>query len=198
MNPPRPETEIRVWDPLVRLFHWSLVVAFAIAYFTQEREYELHRISGYIVLGLVGFRVIWGVVGPKHARFSDFLYPPSSTLRYLAGLPGGRSRRYLGHNPAGGMMVVAMLLSLAALTLSGIALDAAENRTGPLTGMRLFLYAGIIADLHEFFTDLMLLLIPLHLLGIYLSSRAHRENLVVAMVTGRKRALEKRDDEPNR
>ena len=178
---------IKVWDPLVRLFHWFLVIAFATAYFTQEEEYELHLLAGYAVLGLIGFRIFWGLVGPKHARFTDFIFPPAATLGYLRELTKGQAQRYLGHNPAAGMMVVALLISLTVICVSGVALDAAENRSGPLAGMRLFLYADIVADIHELFTDIISFLIPLHLLGVLFSSRAHHENLVRGMIDGRKR-----------
>ncbi len=187
MSSQTEKNSIKVWDPLVRLFHWSLVIAFAIAYFTQEEEYELHLLAGYTVLGLIVLRILWGLVGPKHARFTDFIFPPAATLRYLRDVIKGRAHRYLGHNPAAGMMVVALLISLLVICVSGVALDAAENRAGPLAGMRLFLYADIVADIHELFTDIISFLIPLHLLGVLFSSRAHHENLVRAMIDGRKR-----------
>jgi len=181
------ENRIKVWDPLLRLFHWSLLIAFVIAYLTQEEEYELHLMAGYVVLGLVCFRVVWGLVGSRRARFSDFVFPPAVTLRYLGDVIRGQARRYLGHNPAGGMMVLAMLISLLVIGISGVALDAAENRAGPLVGMKLFLYADVISEIHELFTDIISVLIPLHLLGVFFSSRAHQENLVRAMIDGRKR-----------
>ncbi len=176
-----------VWDPLVRLFHWSLVIGFAAAYLTQEKEYELHVLSGYLVLGLVCFRLVWGVIGPQRARFSDFIFSPVSTLRYMELMLTGKTPRHLGHNPAGGLMTIAMLVTLLALAFSGVALDAAENRAGPLADTKLFLYANSVAKLHEFLTNTMLLLILLHLIGVFVSSRIHRENLVLAMITGKKR-----------
>ncbi len=180
-------SEVRVWDPLVRLFHWSLVAGFITAWATQEESYELHVQAGYLVLGLVCFRIVWGLIGPRHARFRDFLFGPTTTLAYMKDALTGHARRYLGHNPAGGMMVLALLLTLLGLTLSGIALDGAENRAGPLAGTRVFLYGDLIKEIHEQLTHLMLLLIPLHLLGVFFSSRAHDENLVRAMITGNKR-----------
>ena len=179
---------VRVWDPLVRLFHWSLVGAYAIAYFTQEQEYELHIASGYAVAGLIAFRIVWGFIGPRRSRFADFVRGPTQVYGYLLGLFRGKSDRYLGHNPAGGAMIVAQLVLLVVISASGVALDAAENRSGPLADTRLFVYTDVIVDVHETSTNISLALIALHLIGVAASSRAHRENLVLSMITGRKRA----------
>jgi len=179
--------EIAVWDPLVRIFHWGLVAAFALGWLTQEEHYDLHLAAGYTVLGLVLFRVIWGFVGSRHARFADFVRRPSAVLAYLGSIPTGKAQRFLGHNPAGGVMILLLLVTLLLVILSGIALDAAENRAGPLGGTRLFLYADTIKATHELATDLGLSLIALHILGVIQASLTHRENLVLAMVTGRKR-----------
>ena len=179
---------VKVWDPLVRLFHWTLVIAVSVAYFTQEQHYERHLLSGYIVLGLVLFRALWGLIGSRHARFTDFVYPPATTLSYLRDLVYRKAPRYLGHNPAGGWMIIALLSCLLCLTLSGIALDAAENRAGPLASTRLFLYTDTIMAVHEYTTWILLALVALHVLGTVLSSLLHRENLVVAMINGNKRS----------
>jgi cytochrome b len=175
-----------VWDPVVRLFHWGLVAAFAVSWLTQERYYSQHLGAGYAVLGLVVLRVGWGFVGTRHARFADFVARPSAILRYLAQVVRGRAPRYLGHNPAGGAMIVALLLAMLVVALSGVALDAAENRAGPLGDTRLFLYADVIARIHVVATDASLVLIALHLLGALYTGFAHRESLVWAMMTGTK------------
>jgi cytochrome b len=167
--------EIPVWDPLVRLFHWSLAVAFFTAWLSED-VMPLHEAAGYVVLGLVGFRVVWGVVGPQHARFTDFVRGPRAALAYLGDLGRGRARRYLGHNPAGGLMVVALLVMLTATGVTGwLALDAGR---------------GWLEELHEGVANATLLLVGLHVLGVLVSSVAHGENLVRAMITGRKRAAE--------
>lgn len=184
----QPQTkENNVWDPLIRLFHWILVLACSVAYFTQEKDYELHLQSGYLVLGLVGLRVLWGFLGTTHARFRDFVFSPGEVVRYLKSVAAGSAQRYMGHNPAGGMMVVAMLLNLLIITLSGVALDGAENRAGPLADSMLFLYTDMIKSLHELATDIWVVMVALHLLGVVHTSIVHRENLVRSMVTGRKR-----------
>ena len=107
----RQPTGTVVWDPLVRFGHWALVAAFTVAYFSAEKEDggpgAWHVWSGYVVVGLVVQRVLWGFVGPHHARFSDFICGPVKALRYLVDLLRGRSEGYLGHSPAGGAMVIA-------------------------------------------------------------------------------------------
>ncbi len=178
---------ITVWDPLVRLFHWSLVASCLLAYITQEQEYELHLYAGYTVLALLSIRLVWGFVGPGYARFSDFVRGSGTILNYLKQLLAGSAPRFLGHNPAGGAMIVAMIATLLLISISGVALDAAENRAGPLRGMRLFLYTDIISDIHELSTHFATLLVPLHLLGVAVSSRLHGENLVRSMIDGKKR-----------
>ena len=183
----RKATSITVWDPLVRLFHWSLAGAFLTAWLTQEEHYRLHLQAGYTILGLICLRTLWGVVGSKYARFSDFIQGPKTVHDYLKSLLKGGARRFIGHNPAGGAMILALLLGLLTVTLSGIALDGAENWSGPMAGMNLYRHLELIQTIHEVSTDVLLILIGLHLLGVLHASRAHRENLVLAMITGKKR-----------
>lgn len=192
---------VKVWDPLVRLFHWSLVIAFATAYVTGEESETVHSYSGYVVAGLVVFRLMWGLIGTRHARFSDFIYGPSTTLAYLKSLVAGRPAHYLGHNPLGGWMVIALLLSIAATCWTGLEAYAGEGK-GPLAGTTLNVVPQARADddgkagegdefweeLHEGCANFTLLLVLLHLAGIVAASLIHRENLVRAMVTGWKDA----------
>lgn len=123
---------IKVWDPLVRIFHWSLVVFFFTAYVSAEEAEGLHVTAGYVVLALVAFRVVWGFIGPKHARFTDFVFGPARILRYLKSLATGRPEHYLGHNPAGGAMVVVLLVFLLITTFAGLKTLAVEEGAGPL------------------------------------------------------------------
>src|SRR5512146_1305381 len=116
----RKSAEVYVWDPFVRLFHWTVVLGFAIAYVTEDDLLPIHVWAGYIVGILVLARVIWGFIGPNHARFSDFVYGPGATLSYLRDLIAIRARRYLGHSPAGGAMIVLLLLLLAATVVTGL------------------------------------------------------------------------------
>jgi cytochrome b len=196
-------SEIRAWDPVVRIFHWSLVASFTIAWLTGEEESRLHEFAGYAVIGLVLIRVVWGFVGTKYARFRDFVYPPSMVLAYARDMLAGKSKRYLGHNPLGGMMIVALLLSLLAASVTGLAVQGAEEGTWPFVSITasasITLPAAISRavaedddkdetwkELHEFFANLSLLLVALHIASVIVGSLVHRENLVRAMFTGRK------------
>ncbi len=212
---------IRVWDPLVRVLHWTVVIALFVAYFTEDDALAAHTWAGYVVGGVVVLRVVWGFVGPRRARFSDFLYPPAAVMRYLAHLLTLRGgRRYLGHSPTGGLMVVVLLAVLAATVWSGLVVLALEEGAGPLAGYATAEPAPALAtayasehdeederngeereereageargeyweELHEFFANLALALVIVHVAGVLLASYVHGENLVKAMFTGAKRA----------
>ncbi|MEN6541912.1 cytochrome b/b6 domain-containing protein [Parvibaculum sp.] len=172
----RPAT-VRVWDPLVRIFHWSLVAAFAIAWATGDELQSVHETTGYAIAALVAIRVVWGLVGSTHARFSDFIYRPSTVIRYLVDTMMFRAKRYIGHNPAGGAMVMALLAMLAALCGTGILMT-----TDAFWGVEW------VEEVHEALANLALILVGLHIAGVFAASIEHRENLVRAMFTGRKRA----------
>ena len=116
------ENTVKIWDPIVRIGHWTLVLAFFIAYFTEDDFLTQHVWAGYVVGAVVLVRLIWGFVGSKHARFRDFVRSPSGTLGYMRDLTRGSARRYLGHNPAGGAMVVAHLLCITVTVFSGLML----------------------------------------------------------------------------
>ncbi|MEZ5502881.1 MAG: cytochrome b/b6 domain-containing protein, partial [Halioglobus sp.] len=107
------EDTVTVWDPIVRIGHWTLVIAFLTAYFTEDDLLTLHVWAGYVVGGIICFRLIWGLVGSRHARFSDFVRSPTVVWHYLRDLFAHRAKRYIGHNPAGGAMIVALLISIA-------------------------------------------------------------------------------------
>lgn len=167
---------VRVWDPLVRVFHWSLVAAFAFAFLTAEEWDGGHEAAGYVVAGLIGFRLLWGIVGTRHARFGDFLYRPATVVAFLRDSIRLRAARFLGHNPAGGAMVIALLLMLGVIT-----------GTGHLMTTDAFWGVKWVEELHELAANLTLGLIALHVLGVLVASFEHGENLVRAMITGRKR-----------
>jgi len=174
---PGGDSTVRVWDPVVRLFHWSLVVAFVVAWFTGDELKELHEAAGYTIVGLLVVRLIWGFVGTSHARFADFVHRPSTVVGYQDETVRLRAKRYLGHNPAGGMMVLALLLMLTATAATGI-----MTTTDAFWGVRW------VEEAHEFAANLTVVLVGLHLAGVLVASAEHRENLVRAMITGRKRS----------
>ena len=179
--------QIRVWDPLIRIFHWSLVAGFAAAYLSGDDWLRVHVNAGYTVAGLVVFRLVWGFVGTRHARFDDFVRRPAVVVLYLKEIAGFRARRHIGHNPAGGTMVVALLLSLTATALSGMALYGHQEFLGPLAGLAGSLpdsAGGVLKETHEFLANLSVTLVVLHLAGVLFASIQHRENLVRAMLTG--------------
>lgn len=181
--------EVRVWDPAVRLFHWTLAIAFLIAYVTEDELQSLHIKAGYLIGGLILFRLIWGFVGPLHARFKDFVYRPSQVMDYLRRAVRFEAPRHLGHNPAGGTMILALLVSLTVTVLSGIALYGATDFEGPMAGLfRGELAADVLEGIHELGANLTLLLVGLHLAGVLISSFEHGENLIKSMITGRKKA----------
>lgn len=181
----------KVWDPLVRIFHWSLVLFFFVCLFTEDEVLWLHVWCGYGVLGLVAFRILWGLMGTPHARFSDFVRGPGTVIQYLKDIRAGHPQRYIGHNPAGGAMVLALLISLIITGISGLFVYGAEQMAGPLAG-----WAGALGhdageaaeEIHEFFSYFTLFLVGLHLIGVLLAGLQHGENLVRAMVTGTKDA----------
>lgn len=201
-----PSTKVRVWDPLVRVFHWGLVTAFVTAWLTADEVQPVHELAGYAVAGLVAFRLVWGLVGSRYARFAQFLKAPGETLAYLGDMARGRERRYLGHNPAGAVMVVTLLVTLAGTAFTGWLMEDA-TRDAMLPAMPAIVapawadddgdergyrergeVEGPLKEVHEALANLMLLLAALHVGGVVLASIRHHENLARAMVTGDKRA----------
>ncbi|MCF8016410.1 MAG: cytochrome b/b6 domain-containing protein [Chromatiaceae bacterium] len=185
-----PSTRVRVWDPLVRIFHWSLAAGFATAFIVEDDLLGVHVWAGYLVLILIAIRLVWGVIGTEHARFGDFVRGPGQALAYIKDALRFRAPRYLGHNPAGGAMVIALLLSVVATGLTGMALYGAEEFSGPLAGLMSGLPAAsgeVLEEAHELLANLTLGLILLHIVGVVFSSLSHGENLIGSMISGFKR-----------
>lgn len=179
---------VKAWDPLVRVFHWSLVFFFLLAFASGDEWTSLHVWAGYAVAMLIAFRLLWGVIGTRTARFPTFVKSPRAAMRHLGAMLTGKAPHYLGHNPLAAMMVVALLTSIGLTAFSGMVLIASEGQ-GPLAGT---IFAGIdgeaMEEVHEFFANLTLLLVFAHVAGVVVSSLLEGENLVKAMITGRKKA----------
>lgn len=182
--------QIKIWDVPVRLFHWSLVFGFMLAYISAEVGIlDAHVWIGYLLIALLLFRVLWGFIGSQYSRFRSFMFSPAETIGYVKSIRAGRSTHYYGHNPAGALMVFGLLALLGAIFASGLVTLAVIDYEGPL----LFLANQVSDDTsyffrhaHDFFVDVALFLIPLHLLGVVAGSLQHKENLARSMVTGMK------------
>lgn len=167
---------VLVWDVPTRLFHWLLAGSFAGAFLTAESERwrDVHVTLGYTFAGLIAFRLLWGLVGSRYARFRSFLFASRELWAYLRSLPTRAPRRYLGHNPAAGLAIVALLALGLGVAATGY---ATFNDLG----------GEAIEELHEGLAFAMLAVVAVHVAGVLLGSVQHRENLVMAMITGRKR-----------
>ena len=171
----RPDS-VKVWDLFVRVFHWLLVILFAVAWYSGGIWDNPHLAAGYFIFGLVVARIVWGFVGSPHARFSDFIYGPRTILLHIADMLRMRAPRYLGHNPAGGAMVIMLLATLIVVCISGVMMT-----TDAFWGVKW------VDRLHETASTIALVLVALHVGGVIFASIEHGENLVRAMITGRKR-----------
>ncbi|MCF8477951.1 MAG: cytochrome b/b6 domain-containing protein [Pseudolabrys sp.] len=171
-----PSATVKVWDPFVRVFHWSLATLFLVAYLTGDEIEKVHIAAGYTIAGLLALRIVWGLIGPAHARFVNFVRSPRVVLAYMRDVALLRAPRYLGHNPAGGAMIVALLLMLTGTAATGYMLTTEA-----------FWGAEWAEEVHEVFANLTVGLVAFHIIGVLVASFEHKENLVRAMITGRKR-----------
>jgi cytochrome b len=174
-NPATPES-VRVWDPVVRICHWSLVACVMLNEFILEEGASAHEWVGYIACGAVVIRSVWGFVGSPHARFSDFFPTPQRLMRHFSALRRREHPRYLGHNPLGAVM----MLGLMALVLS-------LGLTGWLQGTDAYFGEEWLQELHEALAEVLLIAAGLHALAALIMSRVERVNLIRAMITGVKR-----------
>jgi len=169
------KSSILVWDAPVRVFHWLLVLSFAGAYLTAESERWrlVHVTLGYTMAGLLAFRLLWGFAGTRHARFSSFVRGPAAVMDYLRSMLRGAPAHFTGHNPAGAVAIVWMLGAGAVIVVTGW---TTYNEIG----------GEWLSEVHEGAANFMLAVAGVHVAGVVLASRLHRENLVRSMVTGRK------------
>jgi cytochrome b len=200
---------VTVWDPLVRIGHWTLVIAFFTAYFTEDDFLTQHAWAGYVITAVIIIRLLWGFIGGRYAQFSNFMYKPSVIFQYLKNLISRKPQHYIGHNPAGGAMVIALLFCLSITVFSGMKLYAVEKNKGPFsivvqteTKQTMVATSEIKnnhnqhfvnekdvefwEEIHETFVNITLLLVFLHIGGIIMSSIIDKEKLVQAMLTGKK------------
>lgn len=170
-----PSRNQLVWDAPVRVFHWLMVISFAGAYFTAESEHWrlVHVTLGYTMAGLVALRIFWGVAGTRYARFVNFVRGPSAVLHYVRSMVQGRPERHLGHNPAGAWAIMGLLALTLAVAGSGYANYASMG-------------GEWLEEVHELLANAMLAMVGLHVAGVLISSWLHRENLIAAMIDGRK------------
>ncbi len=169
-----PRVRGQIWDPLVRLFHWSLAVAFAIAWF-ERSDAAIHETAGEVILVLIIVRAAWGLIGPASARFETFIRGPIATATYLTSILRGKPRHHLGHNPAGGAMIGALLLALTVTAASGILMNTTALWGDAWTEW-----------IHGTTATVSVWLIAGHLAGVLIACIQHRENLPLTMITGRK------------
>jgi cytochrome b len=167
---------IPVWDALVRILHWSLVLTVATAWLTRHSPGRWHEWLGYATLAIVAVRTVWGFAGSAHARFRDFVRPVAATFAYARDVFAGREARFIGHNPLGGWMVLVLLSMVVLVGLTGWLYTTDR-------------YWGVewVEELHELLSNILFLFVALHILGVVFTSFRHRENLPAAMLHGRKR-----------
>ncbi|MFB2552770.1 cytochrome b/b6 domain-containing protein [Ensifer soli] len=167
---------VRVWDPVVRLFHWTVVTGCLLNLFILEEGRSLHRFTGYVVAGALAVRIVWGFVGTRHARFSDFLPTPARVAGQVRAILSGTEPRSLGHTPLAAVMMLTLMALLAATAL-----------TGWMTGLDAFWGEKWLEELHGLLANGIMVLALVHAAAALIESVRHRENLVWSMVTGRKR-----------
>lgn len=179
---------VKVWDPVVRLFHWGLALVVLGSFVTADVDalVPIHVRLGLAVVALVVTRLAWGVLGPAPARFATFVRGPRAVLAYARELARGRPPLHVSHNPLGGAMVVALLGVLLGLAATGAVAYGGPQFQGPLTGLLSLRTAKAVKEVHEGLAGALLALVAVHVVGVTVSSVLERQNLVLGMVTGRK------------
>jgi len=201
---------IKVWDIVVRVFHWSLALFVTISFFTGEVLQTVHAYSGYIIICLLIIRIVWGFVGTKYARFSNFIYPPKTIINYFKNLTDETAKNYLGHNPVGGAMIIIMIVFLSMTAWTGLKAYAVEGK-GPLASIETSIITQAQADnhehhdrhdkhekkdefwedVHEIVANFMMLIVLLHIGGVLISNEILKEDLIRPMFTGYKDGKDK-------
>lgn len=179
-----------IWDLPTRLFHWTLAASFAIAWLTGDGDAwrSVHVFLGYLMLGLVGFRVVWGLVGSHFSRFASFWFSPKEALQYLKQVASGHAARHVGHNPTGSLAIYILLALAVGVGVTGILTLGGDEQQGLAAGWFSFSQIKLIKELHELMATAMLLVVLGHITGVVVESVLHKENLARSMVTGLKLA----------
>lgn len=191
MNIPHSQTpsaaRILVWDLPTRLFHWTLLMLVVAAWGTAENDWmDYHKLAGFGILALLLFRIVWGFVGSTHSRFADFIHRPATTLSYAKDMKAGKPSEYVGHNPLGGWMIAGLLLILLAQAGSGLFASDDIMTDGPLRHWVADGTASLLTKIHEINFYFLASLVALHIGAILAYRFLKGENLVLAMLTGRK------------
>jgi len=187
-------THIMVWDPLLRSFHWLLVAAFGLAWWSEGNDIRIHLLAGSIIPGLLLFRIIWGLVGEHHALFSSFRPGLAAIRQHLSELTHLKAASYTGHTPIGSLMIYMLLFALFVLSISGMMLMALQMGLGPFAGWAAQADTQtewLVTQVHGICFDTLQILIAIHLAGVAAESVLQRSNLTLAMLTGRKPASRK-------
>jgi len=185
-------TQIKVWDVLVRVFHWSLVISFTTGYLITKK-FPLHAYAGYTIFALVLTRIVWGFIGTRYARFSAFTYSIEETVQYTrSALHMGKAREYLSHNPMGAIMVYLLLVMLLGNTLLGTMLYGAQQMDGPLADIVPVMWDENLEAAHKFMAKALLTTASFHLAGVLWATWWHRQNYILAMFTGYKSPFTRR------
>ena len=179
-----------IWDIPTRVFHWVLALSFAGAWLTSESDQwlDVHVFLGYLMIGLVVFRVVWGLVGTRYARFSAFWFSPKEGFAYWRKIMAGQAERHIGHNPTGSLAIYGLLLLTVVVGLTGIFTLGAEEQQGVVAGWMSVMQGRTFKKLHEASAILMLLVVMGHIAGVVVESVLHKENLARSMFTGTKLA----------
>jgi cytochrome b len=179
-----------IWDLPTRLFHWTLVGSFALAWISSEGDQwlSIHAFVGYLMLGLVGFRLVWGFAGSHFSRFSSFWFSPKEALNYLKQVLTRRASRHVGHNPTGSLAIYILLVLAVVVGVTGIVTLGGEEQQGLTTSWLSFSQGRLLKEAHELTANLMMLVVLGHLAGVVVESVLHRENLAKSMVNGFKMA----------
>jgi len=183
------EHQIKVWDIFIRSFHWVLVILFSLEFLIDDDFLELHSTIGYIILGLLLTRIIYGFLGSEYARFSNFIYNIDEIFTYVKSVFNFKAKRFIGHNPAGGAMVLILIAALLLTSFTGLLALGFEERQGPLVPVLdyfPFWVFSVAEELHEAFAYVTMLLVIIHVTGVLIESIVHGENLIRSMITGRK------------